>query len=186
MNAYDFDGTIYDGDSTIDFYLYCISKNPKILKSIIRQGKGVVLYLLKKIDKTGMKQYFYSFLNQIDNVDELLEKFWEKNISKIKPWYLEQKKDDDVIISASPEFLLQIICEELEIKNLIASKVDKNTGRCLEKNCRGEEKVKLFNKMFNDEEIDKFYSDSKSDLPLAKCSKTPYLVRKNKIEKWCI
>ena len=24
MNVYDFDGTIYNGDSTIDFYLYCI------------------------------------------------------------------------------------------------------------------------------------------------------------------
>lgn len=26
MNVYDFDKTIYDGDSTIDFYLYCVKK----------------------------------------------------------------------------------------------------------------------------------------------------------------
>ena len=26
MNVYDFDRTIYDGDSTIDFYLYSIKK----------------------------------------------------------------------------------------------------------------------------------------------------------------
>lgn len=186
MNVYDFDGTIYDGDSTIDFYLYCISKNPKVLKSMIKQIKGFLLYFFKRIDKTEMKQYFYSFLEQLDNVDVLLESFWDKNISKIKPWYMNQKKVDDVIISASPKFLLEVVCKKLEIKNLIASKVDKENGKCLEKNCRGEEKVKLFKKMFENAEIDKFYSDSKSDLPLAKYSKEPYLVNKNKITKWVI
>ena len=28
MNVYDFDGTIYDGDSTFDFYKYCMKKHP--------------------------------------------------------------------------------------------------------------------------------------------------------------
>ena len=25
VNIYDFDGTIYDGDSTLDFYMFCLS-----------------------------------------------------------------------------------------------------------------------------------------------------------------
>lgn len=29
MHAYDFDGTIYDGDSTVDFYLYSLCKHPE-------------------------------------------------------------------------------------------------------------------------------------------------------------
>ena len=32
VNIYDFDGTIYDGDSSIDFYLFCLRKNVSIIK----------------------------------------------------------------------------------------------------------------------------------------------------------
>ena len=31
MNVYDFDGTIYDGDSTLDFWYFCLKKHPQIL-----------------------------------------------------------------------------------------------------------------------------------------------------------
>ena len=30
MNVYDFDGTIYDGDSSVDFWLYSIRKKPSV------------------------------------------------------------------------------------------------------------------------------------------------------------
>lgn len=30
MNVYDFDKTIYNGDSTIDFYLYSLRKKPQL------------------------------------------------------------------------------------------------------------------------------------------------------------
>ncbi len=29
INAYDFDGTIYPGDSSVDFYLYCRSRTAR-------------------------------------------------------------------------------------------------------------------------------------------------------------
>ena len=32
MNVYDFDGTIYNGDSTIDFYIYALKSKPSIIK----------------------------------------------------------------------------------------------------------------------------------------------------------
>lgn len=31
MNVYDFDETIYDGDSTVDFYKYCLRRRPYII-----------------------------------------------------------------------------------------------------------------------------------------------------------
>lgn len=31
VNVYDFDGTIYDGDSTIDFYKFCLKKYKNML-----------------------------------------------------------------------------------------------------------------------------------------------------------
>lgn len=32
MNVYDFDNTLYDGESTFDFFFFCLSKNPRLLK----------------------------------------------------------------------------------------------------------------------------------------------------------
>ena len=139
MNVYDFDKTIYDGDSSIDFYFFCIKRRPSaFFKSILVQVSGVVLYVCKKITKEQYKEKFFSFLKHI-NVDEnLLNAFWKKHSRFIKDWYLAQKKDTDIIISASPEFLLQSICENLNV-TLISSRVNAATGEFNGNRCHGRE-----------------------------------------------
>ena len=77
MNVYDFDDTIYNGDSSIDFYLFCIKKNPKLIKYLPKQALGVILYKLKRIDKTKMKEYYFSFLNGIKDKN-IVSDFWKK------------------------------------------------------------------------------------------------------------
>ena len=96
----------------------------------------------------------------------------------------DRQNVDDVIISASPTFLLEPICKRLHINYLIASEVDKYTGKYDGTNCYGVEKVKRFNKIFPNSSIDNFYSDSLSDTPLAKLSKHAFLVSNNKIINW--
>ena len=32
MNVFDFDNTIYDGESAIDFFLYYLKKDPKLIR----------------------------------------------------------------------------------------------------------------------------------------------------------
>ena len=110
--------------------------------------------------------------------------FWKEYIGNIKPFYLEQKKDDDVIISASPEFLLKPVCERLKIKNLIASKVNMQSGKYTGVNCHGKEKVKRFYEAFPNGKIDSFYSDSYSDSPLAEIADKAFMVDGDKIESW--
>ena len=146
MNVYDFDKTIYNGDSSVDFYLYCLKKNPLILMYLPIQLFAIILYKLKLKNKKYMKEKFFSFLKKINNVDKVVEEFWNKKRKKIKKWYLDQKKNTDIVISASPEFLLNPICKELKVNKLIASKVNKNNGKFESENCRGEEKVKRFKK----------------------------------------
>ncbi len=176
MNVYDFDNTIYKGDSTADFYLFCLKRHKKIAALAPSLLKAVIkFYVLKRGTKTDMKQVMYRFLTKTD-LERDLGDFWESHLRNIKPWYLAQQKDDDVIISASPEFLLTPACRKLGIKNLIASKVDPKTGIYSGINCHGEEKVRLFREQF-DEEIDNFYSDSHSDDPLARISKKAFLVK---------
>ena len=184
MNVYDFDNTIYAGDSTLDFYFYCLKKEPKILMCLPKQLFSALKYKCKKISKTQFKQEFYCFFKLLDDIDDKVHEFWDLNQKKIKDWYKIGKKDDDVIITASPEFLIQEICKRMEISILIASKVNLSNGQYKGLNCYGQEKVKRFYEVFPDGKIDKFYSDSKSDLPIATLAEKAYLVKENHIEEW--
>ena len=110
MNVYDFDGTIYDGDSTLDFYFYTLEHTPKVLKAMPRQCIGALRYLFHLDKKTKFKENFYSFLKEIDDTEDIVNAFWKENEKKIKKWYLDVKKENDLVISASPDFLLVPIC----------------------------------------------------------------------------
>lgn len=184
MNVYDFDNTIYSGDSTLDFYFFCLKKYPHILITLPNQLYGAICYKMKKCSKTEFKERFYCFLPLLNNIDDLLKSFWDKKKLKIKDFYLNQKEINDVIISASPTFLLEPICKKLNIKYLIASNVDKYTGKYTGINCYGEEKVKRFKSIFPLNSIDNFYSDSLSDTPLAKYAKHSFLVSNTSINNW--
>ncbi len=177
--AYDFDGTIYDGDSSIDFYKYCFKKKKSICKYWIKQLFFLGLYILGLKTKTEMKTVFFCFLKDFENRESLLEEFWEKHIKKIKPWYLEKDHKNDIIISASPEFLLKIPAEKLKVKDLIASVVDIETGKFLKENCYGVEKVKRINEKYPKGKIEEMYTDSTSDSPMIEISKKGFMVIKN-------
>ena len=128
MNVFDFDNTIYQGDSTIDFYLYCLKAEPKIIKWFPKQMIGVIKYKLKIIDKTTLKSDFFSFMRSVKDYHNIVESFWNEHEYKIASWYKKRHQNSDLIISASPEFLLENICKRMNITRLIASKVDPCTG----------------------------------------------------------
>ena len=135
------------------------------------------------IGKTKLKEYFFSFLSGLD-AEKLAEDFWNQNQHRIYKWYLDQQQPDDIIISASPKFLLQPICNRLGIHHLIASKVDPETGMFAGENCRGQEKVRRLEVEYRITHIDSFYSDSQSDLPLAQIADKAFLVVNGDLRKW--
>ena len=184
MNVYDFDKTIYVNDSTLDFYKYCIKKYPLMLIEVFPLIITGVLYLLKIMSKTQAKEVFYRFLRYVPHIDDEVVRFWDLHSDGIKSWYLEQQQDTDVIISASPEFLLRPICNRLGIKHLIASRINKHTGKTTGENCYGAEKVVRFKDSDCYGEVDKFYSDSYSDDPLAKLATTSFLVNGDELLPW--
>ena len=183
MNVYDFDGTIYDGDSTVDFFLFVLKRKPALIRYVPVQSWGFLRYGLKKIGKTELKESFFSFLPGID-VQKLTEDFWDLNQHRIYKWYLDQQQPDDIVISASPEFLLKPICRRLGIAHLIASKVDPRSGKFTGENCRGKEKVRRLDAEYHVTCIDCFYTDSHSDEPLAQIANRAFLVDKGVVTEW--
>ncbi len=184
MNAYDFDKTIYDGDCTFDFFLHCFLRFSGVRRySLSLIGPGI-LFLAHRLDKTLWKQVFFGFLARVPEVELEVLLFWDRNERFIKPLYHRRKRPDDMILSASPEFLLWPIVSRLGLTALIASRVDPHTGKYAGLNCHGEEKLKRLRAEMPGARIDQFYSDSKSDAPLAKTAKRAYLVKGAKIHEW--
>ena len=178
MNIYDFDGTIYHGDSTYDFYKYCIKKRPKVLiylPETIFYGIG---FLLKIVKKLTFKKHFYHFLKVIDT-EMMVEAFWREHQKNIYHWYYEKHEDTDIFISASPDFLLRPMLSKLGVTRLIASKVDPQDGTYDGENCWGGEKVRRLYEEYHITRCDEFYSDSYSDTPLAEIADKAYRITKD-------
>ena len=184
MNIYDFDKTIYDGDSTAAFIKYCIKKHKKTRRTLIPTAWAFFLFAVGIYTKTQFKERMYRFLRYVPDIDNELELFWDAHEHNILDYYKRQMSEDDIIISASPEFLLKPICERLGIKRLLASRVDKHTGKYTGENCWGAEKVSRLYDEYGISECESFYSDSFSDTPLAEIAKTAFIVRRNTLSSW--
>lgn len=183
MNVYDFDGTLYNGESGTDFYKFCLKRRYRLfIYWPVQAWAWIGKHLLNR-NNTWMKQRYYAFFKGIDAL-EMAEKFWDANADRIFEWYGKVQKDDDLVITASPEFLIRPICDRLGIKNLIASEVDHKTGKTLSANCRDREKVVRYRREYGDTEIENFYSDSYADTPLAELAQKAYMIKDGEVTDW--
>lgn len=183
MNAYDFDNTILRGDSTARFLAFCARRYPRVWLHAPSIAVAGALFLMGRVEKTAFKQKMFEFLREIPDVDRAVAEFWAINESRIRPWYWEKRREGDVIISASPEFLLAPMAQKLGAR-LIASPVDPHTGKYSGANCHGPEKVRRFRAALGDVRPEEFYSDSLSDEPMARLARRAWLVKGNSIRPW--
>lgn len=185
MNVYDFDRTIFDGDSTVLFILFLIKRRPSLALRIPALLGNGLMFVAGTRDKRDFKEHlFRSVFSPFDDVHALLKTFWDAQENRIKDFYRKIQKPDDVVITASPVDIVRPMCERLGIKYVYGSPVDLNTGRYSGNNCHGEEKVRRFREVFPAENVDDFYSDSHSDDPMARFARRAFLVRGEKIEPW--
>ena len=187
MNAYDFDNTIYDGESIYDFFIFCIKKDKTLLKYFPIVLFRMIEYKLNllKIEKIyeTCELIINSFLIKIKiNEDELIKEFWKINHKKIKQNFLTMLKEDDLIITGCPNFLINYIKDELKVKNIICTDFDLKNKK-VNFICFGKNKVVAYKEKYNNKKINKFYTDSLSDVPFMKLANEVYLVNKNDIKK---
>ena len=176
MNVYDFDGTIFPTDCSIGFCIWCMNRHPRLWFTFFPKAvKAVVLKKLGKIQEYQMQRKFFGYLTLIDDFDEQIERYWDKNEKKIAAWYLAQKRSDDLIISASPECIIGPIAKRLGV-NFMASEFDREFGVFTHNLMYAREKAKyIIDHGFP--MIENFYSDSLADTPLALCAEKAHLVK---------
>lgn len=188
MNVYDFDETIYDGESSVEFILHFVKSDPSIIKYFPKVLKVFYLYEkeLMTIDdfsgKYGNMLSDYCKSCKID-ISSLVNGFWDKRMHKIKPFYKQIQQPDDVIITASPSFMMEEICRRIGVKHLLSTDFDFANG-VVKRACFREEKVPIFFEAFPDAVIDNFYTDSMNDKFLFPYSKRVFIVKKDKITEY--
>jgi phosphoserine phosphatase len=184
VNVYDFDNTIYDGETLIDYIMYYIRHDPKIWRYV---PKLLVIAFKDKFHLFTIEeaiQAYASFLEgyyvNLDNPAENIIDFWDKNENRIKPWYAEAKKDSDIIVSGTLDFILEEAAKRVGFTRYIGSSIDENTGK-FRRLCFLDNKVKLFREDFPDAEIENFYTDSMNDSAMMDISEHVFLVKKDTI-----
>ena len=184
MNMYDFDGTIYDGDSFKDFLIYSFKKKPILVtKSLIKTIFKYLKYKRGKIAFEELKETIVSFVPHIKNLNFFVQKFVIKHKYKIKKIYLNQKRKDDFIITASLDFYVKPLCHSVGIKKIVATKYDLKSGKIVGKNCKSLEKARRVSKMFN-KKFANFYTDSINDKPLFEYADKVYIINHNEINEY--
>lgn len=182
MNVYDFDNTIFKGDSTLRFCAYCFLRVPRTWRRI----PALIYHALftYRRDQQMFTQRAFGLLADLRAPEALIARFWDANMGRVKRFYALNAQPDDVIISASPEFLLAPACAHLGVNTLIASRMDMRTGAYTGLKCKGEEKVRRYREALGDAPIDEFYSDSLSDTPLARIARRAFMVKGEHISPW--
>ena len=181
MNVYDFDGTIYDGDSCKDIVKYGLKKHFKITYESLKKAKKLNRdYKNGLVEFEKVKEELLSFIFKIPNYPKFINDFVTSHMKKIKPWYNSRKTGNDIIVTASYELWVKIFARNLGVKFVIGTQTDME-GKIIGRNCKGEEKVRKFRTIFPDAQVSCVYSDSASDIPLLKLGKTAYVVEGNKL-----
>ena len=175
MNVYDFDGTIFPMNCTVSFGRWCMRRHPKlfatygpkVLWSFIQYKRG-------RIPNYRMQRELFAYLTMVDDFDEQIERYWDVHEKRIAPWYLAQKRPDDLIITSSPSCIIGPIARRLGV-NYRATEYDREYGVFLDNLMYAKEKARYILDL-DFPQIDNFYSDSLVDTPLALCAEHAHLV----------
>ena len=165
IDIYDFDKTIIPFDSGAKFIAFCMTRYPWCIIALPRMAIGFLLCKMHIIPFEKMKSNLFHFQYLVPK--NAVKRFWDKYEKSAHSWFNERKRYS-VVISASPDFLLNEISERLKFDKLICTKFTPK-GKMISPNCRDEEKVRrLFDELDkNDIEIIDVYSDSYShDKPI--------------------
>ncbi len=158
IDIYDFDMTVVPFDSGSFFAVWCLPHYPWIIICLPVIIVAALLAVLHIINFTGFKKVVFCFVPLIP-LNKAVKKFWDKYEGRVNPWFRNRKRES-VIISASPDFLLNEIAARLGVEHLLCTRHNPKTGAIVGLNCRDDEKVRRFNEECGGYVVKDVYSDS--------------------------
>lgn len=159
VDIYDFDKTMVPFDSGSLFWAYCLLHYPWIIIVGPYQLFAAVMWILGMWDLRKVKGPFFSFINLIP-LEKAVKKFWDRHEKNVFDWAKKENRERfSVVISASPDFLIDEIGKRIGFDDLICTIHDKH-GNVVGNNCHDREKVRLFKEKYPDAEVISVYSDS--------------------------
>lgn len=180
MKAFDFDNTIYRGESSIDLAVYMIRNNKKIILYLPMIFTNLVKYKLCMIGRKEMEIILNDFCQAVmgdrDEVPEIIDRFWRTHAHKLNRGILKRISPEDIIITAGPDVLINGIRDRLNTDHIISSEVDLDGRRFTYLNFK-DNKLKRYRELYGDRPIDVFYTDSYNDRALMEISDRVFLVK---------
>lgn len=164
IDIYDFDKTIVPFDSGSLFCGYCLLHYPYLILllpiAVPILFVAILLMLAHIISFTSFKKICFMFVPFIP-LERAVKGFWNRHENEVHTWFYKRKRCA-VVISASPDFLLNEIQKRLGFDKLICTRHNRKTGAIIGENCRGEEKVRRLYQEFDKDSINVIdvYSDS--------------------------
>ena len=75
MNVYDFDKTIYRGDSTVDFWRHCLRRYPGAARALPGTLAKALAFRQGRCSREQFKERFYQFLRFVPEAAQEAERF---------------------------------------------------------------------------------------------------------------
>ena len=187
IDVYDFDGTLYDGDSTADYVLYCLRRHPSLALVLPRVMVAAARLVTRQIGLTEFKSALFGAMARRIDLEADAERFWRdaRTQKKLGAWFENTPRDLPIVIaSASPEFELCHAAAILGVGTLIGTRCEKGTGRLIGRNCKGEEKISRIRETVGEFTVRAMYTDdAKADAPLLAIAKERYLVTHGHVQR---
>ncbi|WP_051506554.1 haloacid dehalogenase-like hydrolase [Ruminococcus albus] len=186
IKVFDFDNTLYHGESSIDLAFYLIRRNKRILLYVPSILINLAKYKMCLVDREKAEQEINDFLKVAvkDKYEaaEIVESFWDENSYRLDENMIKRVRKDDVIITAGPDMLIDGIKDKLGTDNIISSIIDPDKREMVYFNF-GENKAKRYKEVYGDTPIESFYTDSFNDKPLMKLATKVYIVEKGRLKR---
>lgn len=200
MIVFDFDGTIYNGDSFIDFAIFACGKK-RFFAALLKSLPAIVAWKLGVRSNENAKQKLFSNLFKDMPFEEfcyLGREFSVQIASRsnkailrlIEKFRSEQNPQEMVIASASMPQWIEPWAADSGFKYVIGTEPEikdgKLTGRFATPNCHGAEKLRRIIAQFPDfpQRHTLFYTDSlKADKPMAESASQSFIVKDGSISE---
>ncbi len=176
LAIYDFDGTVCQKDSTIEFWKYCVKHSTRAKLFLTFIWVFFVLRFFRIISKETLRQYSFYFLTP-KMVRELSGDFIKKHRQGIFGWPFEQIQADKdsglytICITGLRDYLESGLLKGFNFDEVLCSKTEKKRPWKFEtRSCLDIEKLNQLSKWAKDKKVFyrvvKTYSDSKLDYPI--------------------